>query len=278
MRSATCHNLSLLGTHSISDLWTHVRWVSYYLAQTEEFEMEMMLAWSAPQQLASTWKADIIWEVIFVQVDGTVIILANDLFCKDTSWFVVIRVGSIPTQHKSVHANIPVQQYSFVTSLTSKLVDKTYKRDVPNSCWKCSFPFDFDSKVCNLVSPSACQGFGNNTEEWWGQCQSEVTLLTITALTTMIKNPHPTCHCNPTLPCICFFALTLTITWSQWKANSFLTGPAWLLPKTAASSALCTSAQHERMRRRKEVMRLCIPLGIDVSGNKQCKKEQCVVK
>lgn len=103
--------------------------------------------------------------------------------------------------------------------------------------------------------------------KWWGsawQCQREVTLLTITALTTMIKTPHiyiwyiplratvslPRCHCH-----VFIFVLTLTITWSQRKANSFLTGPAWLLPKTAASRALCTSAQHEPMRRdRKSVV------------------------
>ena len=156
MRPATCHNLSLLGAHSISDLWTHVWWVSY-LAQTEEFEMEMMLAWSAPQQLASTWKADIIWEVIFVQVDGTVMILGNDPSSKETCWFVVIRVGSIPTQHKSVYAtslkNFKVQQYSFVTSLTSELVDKTYKGDVPKQLLKVLISIRFCQQSMQSCGP-----------------------------------------------------------------------------------------------------------------------------
>ena len=241
MRSATCHNLSLLGTHSISDSEPmsggfHTTWPKLRSSKWK---------WCLLDQLRSSLPA--LGRLIredhlrgyFCLSRWYCMILANDPFAEETCWFVVIRVGSIPTQHKSFHANIPVQQYSFVTSLTSKLVDNTWKGDVPNSCWKCSFPLDFDSKVCNLVGPSACQGFGNNTEEWWGSAKGEVTLLTITALTTMIKTPHkyiyisyiliplratvslPRCHCHAL-----FSVLTLTITWMQWKANSFLAGPA----------------------------------------------------
>lgn len=51
---------------------------------------------------------------------------------------------------------------------------------------------------------------------WSDYSQDLVT--TITALTTMIKNPNPTCHCNPitSLPCICFFTLTL---WLSHESN-----------------------------------------------------------
>lgn len=42
-------------------------------------------------------------------------ILENDPSSKETCWFVVIPVGSIPTQHKSVYANIPVQQITHLS-------------------------------------------------------------------------------------------------------------------------------------------------------------------
>ena len=75
------------------------------------------------------WEKKIIWEVIFGQSCWYRMILANDACAKEMCWFVVIRVGSIPTHHKSVCGTslkfFKVQEYSLVTNQSSELIDNT---------------------------------------------------------------------------------------------------------------------------------------------------------
>ena len=85
-------------------------WFFFCLAQTEEM-MSLLSCWAGRQLL-----------------------VPYDLgkWCeraKEMCWFVVSRVGSIPTHHKSVCGTslkfFKVQEYSLVTNLTSELIGNT---------------------------------------------------------------------------------------------------------------------------------------------------------
>lgn len=98
--------LVLIGDSFNFGFWTHVRWVSYYLPKLRSSKWK----WCLLDQLRSSLPA--LGRLIredrlrgyFCQSCWYCMILENDPSSKETCWFVVIPVGSIPTQHKSVYA------------------------------------------------------------------------------------------------------------------------------------------------------------------------------